>query len=216
MTVVTEPRKPPAAPAEEPVPPDRPRQEWTVRPSLDLPRLVHDYQATVWRYLRYLGADASEADDLTQETFLALTRSGFVEASPSQTSGYLRTVARRQLLMLRRTQRRRISTVELDAADTAWSEAFVGAGRPDAESGPWADHVEAIRGCVERLEGRARRAIDLMYRDTAGRDAIAQALEMTTDGVKTLLRRTRAKLRECIKQRLGASAVVNRDGEPTT
>ena len=38
---------------------------------LDLAELVREHQADVWRYLRYLGADGHDADDLTQETFLA-------------------------------------------------------------------------------------------------------------------------------------------------
>ena len=42
---------------------------------LDVARLVREHQAGVWRYLRVLGCPATEAEDLTQETFLAvLTR----------------------------------------------------------------------------------------------------------------------------------------------
>ncbi|QDT69729.1 RNA polymerase sigma factor [Planctomycetes bacterium MalM25] len=195
MTVVSEPRKPPAADASEPARESPAELALGLPPPVDLVRLVRERQAEVWRYLRYLGADPPEADDLTQETFLALARSNFVEQSDAQTSGYLRTVARRQLLMLRRTQKRRINTVDLDAADAVWGQAFDGAN-------PWDDHVEAARGCVEKLDGRAKRAIDLAYRDSVGREAIAEQLNMKPDGVKTLLRRTRAKLRECIEKTL--------------
>ena len=201
MTVVTEP---PPSHADKSLPASRGKPVMQpVEPPFDLAALVREHQAGVWRYLRYLGADAPEADDLTQETFLAVARSTLVEQSPAQTSGYLRTVAYRQLLMLRRKQRRRVSTVELDAADSVWAESF-DAERANGDA--WDDHVEAARRCVEKLEGRARRAVDLMYREGAGREAIAQALEMTADGVKTLLRRTRAKLRECIENQLGPAA----------
>ena len=54
----------------------------------------------------------------------------------------------------------------------------------------------------EQLEGRARQAIDLHYRERAGRDAIADALDMQPDGVKTLLRRTRQVLRECVERKI--------------
>ncbi len=40
------------------------------------------------------------------------------------------------------------------------------------------------------------------YRDRAGRDSIATKLSMQPDGVKTLLRRTRQVLRECIERTL--------------
>ena len=105
------------------------------------------HQAGVWRYVRFLGADAREADDLTQETFLALARGEFVERDERQTAGYLRVVARNQLLALRRKQNREISTVELEAADSVWAAA---AG-PD---GSLAGYLDALRECVEQLEGR--------------------------------------------------------------
>ena len=38
------------------------------RVEMDLASLVREHQADVWRYLRYLGAAADDADDLTQET----------------------------------------------------------------------------------------------------------------------------------------------------
>lgn len=192
---MSEPRKPPAPDAGTPVTDGPKGLSASLRPPVNLARLVADHQAAVWRYLRYLGADPPEAEDLVQETFLAVARAGFVEQSDGQTAGYLRTVARRQLLMLRRTQRRRINTVDLDAADAVWGQAL-------ERGSPWGEHVEAAQGCVEKLDGRARRAIDLAYREGEGREAIAEQLAMKPDGVKTLLRRTRAKLRECIEQTL--------------
>lgn len=170
---------------------------------LDLARLVRDRQAEVWRYLRYLGAESAEADDLTQETFLAVARSTFVEESDAQTAGYLRTVARRQLLMLRRKQQRRCETQGLEAAESVWADAM---WRDRTHTDQWQDQVDAARGCVEKLDGRVRQAIDLAYRQSASREAIAETLAMTADGVKTLLRRTRQKLRECIEAALRQSA----------
>ena len=106
-------------------------------------------------------------------------------------------MARNQLLALRRKQNREISTVELEAADSVWAAA---AG-PD---GSLSDYLDALRECVEQLEGRARQAIDLHYRDGAGREAIAERLDMKPDGVKTLLRRTRQVLRECVERKINS------------
>jgi RNA polymerase sigma-70 factor (ECF subfamily) len=157
--------------------------------------LVYRFQVGIWRYVRYLGADTAEADDLTQETFLAVARGGFFARDERQTASYLRTVARNQLLVLRRRQNREISTVELEAADTVWAAAT----GPD---GSLETYLDALRECVDGLEGRARTAIDLHYREHASRDAIASQLGMQPDGVKTLLRRTRQVLRECIERKL--------------
>lgn len=167
----------------------------TAANAFDLASLVHRHQAGVWRYVRFLGADAFEADDVTQETFLALARGEFVERDERQTASYLRVVARNQLLALRRKQNREVGTVELEAADSVWAAA---AG-PD---GSLAGYLDALRDCVQQLEGRARQAIDLHYQERAGRKAIATRLEMQPDGVKTLLRRTRQVLRECVERKL--------------
>jgi RNA polymerase sigma-70 factor (ECF subfamily) len=145
--------------------------------------------------LRFLGAAGSEADDLAQETFLAVAQRPFELRSPTETAGYLRTVARHQLLMLRRRQEREISTVQLEAAETVWSELA-------GESGDLEAYLDALDVCLDGLEGRARRAVDLHYRLAASRAAIATELDMKPEGVKTLLRRTRDILRGCIERRL--------------
>ena len=148
----------------------------------------------------------AEADDLTQETFLAVARTGFAgvesntgrdragfeERGEHQTAGYLRTAARNQLLMLRRRQNRQISTVEIEAAEGVWAATTVDHG--------WDALLDSLAECLGQLEGRPRRAIDLQYRDDAGRAEIAQQLDMKPDGVKTLLRRTRQLLRECLER----------------
>jgi RNA polymerase sigma-70 factor (ECF subfamily) len=173
-------------------PPERAESSVT---SVDLASLVQRHQAGVWRYLRFLGADTAEADDLTQETFLAVARGDFVERDDRQTIGYLRVVARNQLLALRRKQNREVSTVQLEAADSVFSAA---AG-PD---GSLTRYLDALRDCLEQLEGRSRQAIDLHYGEHAGREAIAAQLAMQAEGVKTLLRRTRQVLRECVERKL--------------
>src|SRR5215211_1350575 len=119
-------------------------------PPTDLASLVQRHQAGVWRYVRFLGADTAEADDLTQETFLTLARGQFVERDERQTAGYLRVVARNQLLALRRKQNHEIDTVELEAADTVW------AASADSD-GSLTNYLDALRDCVDQLEGRARR-----------------------------------------------------------
>jgi RNA polymerase sigma-70 factor (ECF subfamily) len=167
-------------------------------PSIDLATLVQTHQAGVWRYLRYLGAERTEADDLTQETFLAFTRAEFVQRDERQTAGYLRTVARNQLLVLRRRQDREINTVDLEAADSVWATAADADGSLDG-------YLDALRTCLDELRSRPRQAIDLHYRDGSGREAIARQLDMKPDGVKSLLRRTRDLLRECVQRKVSAN-----------
>jgi RNA polymerase sigma-70 factor, ECF subfamily len=163
-------------------------------PGKDLAEMVREHQATIWRYLRYLGAEGHDADDLTQETFLAVARSEFTQQSPQQTLCYLRTVARNQLLMLRRKQGREIGTVELAAAEQVWSEMIV--------ADDCGGFLAALAECLEQLEGRVREAINGFYRDRLSREELAGKLDMKPDGVKTLLRRTREILRNCIEKKM--------------
>jgi RNA polymerase sigma-70 factor (ECF subfamily) len=141
-----------------------------------------------------LGAAVEDADDLTQETFLAVARTPFELRSRGETAAYLRTAARNQLLMLRRRQGREASTVELAAAEDVWA-----ALTPEGDSSV---QMDALAACYESLNGRARDAIDRFYRRGESREEIATALEVTIDGVKSLLRRTRASLKECVERRV--------------
>jgi RNA polymerase sigma-70 factor, ECF subfamily len=157
--------------------------------------LVRTHQAGVWRYLRYLGCEPAEADDLTQETFLGVLRDGFEVRSPAETAGYLRAVARNRLLMLRQKQRRAPPTVELEAAEVVWARV---AGE-DGLNG----YLAALRECLEKaVNPRVRQALELQYRDRASRAEIAAKLEMAVEGVKTLLRRAKSVLRDCVERRL--------------
>jgi RNA polymerase sigma-70 factor (ECF subfamily) len=162
-------------------------------PPANLADLVRTHQAAVWRYLRFLGCDEAGADDLTQETFLAVHRRPFEERSPESTAGYLRTVARNLFLMQVRRGRRQLPTdgFDLDLAD----EVFARFVRQDGGEA----YLDALRDCVAGLSGRARQAVELFYHDDRSRADVARELEMTEDGVKSLLRRTRDLLRKCVE-----------------
>ena len=97
--------------------------------------------------------------------------------------------------MLRRRQRREVSTVELQAAEAVWAAAA-------GEDGSLSEYLAALRECTDELSGRPREAIELHYCSGASREAIAERLEMKPDGVKSLLRRTRELLRECVERKL--------------
>jgi len=158
--------------------------------------MVRAHQAGVWRYLRFLGCEATEADDLVQETFLEVFRKGFEDRSPAQTAAYLRTVARSRLLMARRKTRHQPQPVDIEAAEAVWAEV--------AGQDGMSDYLVALGDCLEvAVSPRVRRALELQYRDRASRAEIAAELELKVEGVKTLLRRARSALRDCVERKLG-------------
>ena len=83
----------------------------------------------------------------------------------------------------------------LDAAESEWA-------RHDEDSGE--SYREALRDCLAALSARARRALDLFYRDRRSRTDVAVELDMAPDGVKTLMRRARETLRICIDKKVRA------------
>ena len=178
--------------ASETMPPESTAEAAKLSPH-ELAELVAQHQADVWRYLRYLGADAADADDLTQETFLAVSRSKFERRCERETASYLRTIARNQLLMFRRFQGRAIDTVQLEAAEQVWAETVPAAGANSL--------LTTLAECLKTLNGRAREAVHLFYREDLSRKAMASALCMKPEGIKTLLRRTRDALRDCIERK---------------
>src|SRR5687768_1521864 len=65
-------------------------------------RLIETHQAGIWRYLRALGCENALAEDLTQETFLAVLQRPFQELSGAATAAYLRTTAHHLLISYHR------------------------------------------------------------------------------------------------------------------
>ncbi|HJT34469.1 MAG TPA: sigma-70 family RNA polymerase sigma factor [Pirellulales bacterium] len=169
----------------------------------DAARLIQEHQAGVWRYLRVLGCRAAEAEDLTQETFLAVLQKPFQDYQRAATAAYLRQVARNLLISSRRRSARGAEiqkeivereTAELNAAEAAWLR---WSGHDDGQ-----ERLAALRRCLETLTARARQALELRFGQQASRAAIAAALGMSEDGAKNVLQRAKEHLRTCIEQEI--------------
>lgn len=157
--------------------------------------LARRHQAGLWRYLRFLGADGTTADDLVQETFLVLLTGAFEERSPRETAAWLRLKAKRLFLDGLRRRRRRREARLADLADEVWAEY--------ARDDGGASWRAALRECLASLPERSRRAVALRYEERLSRSEMARRLSLKKNGVKTLLQRVRAGLRECVTRRLG-------------
>ncbi|MBX3474875.1 MAG: sigma-70 family RNA polymerase sigma factor [Planctomycetes bacterium] len=162
---------------------------------VDLEALIHTHQAGVWRYLRFLGASRTEAEDLTQETFVAVWRSGFEQYSDAATAAYLRTTARSRFLMMLRARGRRPKESDLADVDADWLALT-------DEGEAWDERVEVLQKCLQPVTGKSREALDLSYRLGLTQAEIAERLEMKPEGVKTMLRRVIEKLRQCMEAKL--------------
>src|SRR3954469_24059122 len=113
-------------------------------------RLIQAYQAGIWRYLRALGCEASLAEDLTQDTFLAVLQRPFNDVSPAATSAYLRKTALNLLISHERRAGRVRPVENIELLDNPWTR---WAGDDDGEM-----VLGHLRDCLGRLTERARRA----------------------------------------------------------
>ena len=160
----------------------------------DLAAVIARHQQGLWRYLRALGASAALAEDVMQDTFLVAMRRLHDDRGDAAVATFLRQTARHLLLRRRRDEGRREQLL-LQLADRWWQDDCAADGGE-----AW---LEALRGCVARVAGRAREVVQRVYADGLDRPAVAAALGMKENGVKTLLQRVRAVLRECIEKKLG-------------
>lgn len=159
-----------------------------------LEAMMLEHQTDVWRFLRMLGCECAMADDLTQDVFLWALDHPFADLGRAATGAYLRKAARNRYLNWLRDNKR-VLPLEIEAqSEAAWAEATPEDGSDE--------RIAALRRCMEKLEGRARTALDLKYRDGRSEAEVAQAMQVTVDAIKGLLKRARQVLRDCVQRQV--------------
>jgi RNA polymerase sigma-70 factor, ECF subfamily len=157
-------------------------------------RLIKDHQTAVWRYLRVLGCTAEQADDFTQDTFLAVLEKPFHEYNTHATRAYLRKVAFNLFITYQRRSGRVVAVENVEQYDTDWTR---WAGHDDGEAA-----LDALRECFEQLPDRGQMALRMRFRDKRSRAEIAEALSMTEHGAKNLMQRAKKRLRDCVEGKM--------------
>lgn len=157
-------------------------------------KLIETHQAGVWRYLRALGCTPVEADDVTQDTFLAVLQKPFDDYNRAATAAYLRRAAH-NLFITSKRKAGRVNPVEnIEAFDETW-ETWV--TNDNGES-----MLDALGECLRTLTERARWALEMRFRDKLSRVEIAGKLDITEHGAKNLMQRAKKQLRSCIESKL--------------
>jgi RNA polymerase sigma-70 factor (ECF subfamily) len=161
---------------------------------IDPATLIQTYQVGIWRYLRALGCDAAQAEDLTQETFLSVLQKPFQDMGPLATSAYLRKVAYNLFISHQRRAGKVTPVESVEELDRTWAN---WAGNDDGEM-----LLDALRDCLKGISERARLALEMRFREDSSREAIAAVLEITEHGAKNLMQRAKQQLRACIESKL--------------
>ncbi|MFY8071153.1 MAG: RNA polymerase sigma factor [Pirellula sp.] len=162
----------------------------------DPEKLITGHYLGVWRYLRAIGCPIHLADDLAQETFVAVLRKPFQQTSEHSTAAYLRRVAFHLLLEYKRKFGSVGLTDQAELLDQYWTR-WAGA---DASGDRM---IDALKECFQRLSARAQKSLRMRFEDQATRERIAAELQITENGVKNLQQRAKAQLRQCLEEKLG-------------
>ncbi|MEM9747579.1 MAG: RNA polymerase sigma factor [Actinomycetota bacterium] len=154
------------------------------------------HESTVYGFLVARTGDRSTAEDLTTETFLAVTRRAAADPSTTDHLGpaLLLTIARRRLIDHWREVAARDRRIRLARA------------RSVTERGPWSgdDHVDArderVIEALERLPVRQRGALTLRYVEDLSVSEVAEVLGLGLSATESLLARARRSFERALEQ----------------
>jgi len=187
-----------------------------------LGRLYDRYIDAVYAAASRLTADRQIAEEVVQETFLALwNRAELFNPAMGSLAAWLHTIARNRTVDRLRSAGRRPSLVPFSATggadeqDTAALDRLVAAGTilGGAGLGPGPEgelaatelrHV--IRDALDELPDVERTAIVLAYREELSQSEIAERLGWPLGTVKTRTRRALLRLRGALAEELGPGA----------
>ena len=150
--------------------------------------LIRIHHTAVYAYLRRLGADASCAEDLTQETYMRAWASIESLRRAASLRSWLLTIARNEFFQ--RMRARRIETVGLDQA----AEGVSGDARAD-DVVAISERDGAVREAVRRLEPELQEAIALHYFQNQSFREVAEVLGVPFGTAKSRVHRALLGLR---------------------
>ena len=162
-------------------------------------RLAADrYAQLVWRVAYRMLGDATEAEDVAQESLLKLwNHADRWQPGSAGIAPWLKKVTVNQCLdRLRRKRFASDEEVPERADDTPLAHAQIEA----VETG------QAVKDCIEALPDRQRAAVILTYYEDAPNQGAAATMEMQLKAFESLLFRARASLKGCVERKgiLGA------------
>jgi RNA polymerase sigma-70 factor (ECF subfamily) len=150
--------------------------------------LILIHHTAIYAYLRRLGADASRAEDLTQETYMRAWRSIESLRQAASLRSWLLTIARNEFFQLMRVGR--IETVGLEQAKESAS------GDPPADDvAALLERDVAVQDAVRRLEPDLKEAIALHYFQDLSFREVAAVLGVPSGTAKSRVHHALNRLR---------------------
>ncbi len=150
---------------------------------------------TVLGFLVTATGDFHDAEDLLQRVSLALV-SKFGTFDAARPFGpFAIGMAKLEVLRWRRETARDRLRFDEDSLNRL-TDAFV-AIEPETDS-----RLEALPQCLESLQGKAKQALLLTYRDDLSGEAAAKKIGTSTGNLFSMLSRARAQVRRCVESKI--------------
>jgi len=159
-------------------------------------QFVKCHQGSVRGFLSFMGCGRDRLDDLVQDVFLSFLAANFEDRGEKATRAFLRRIARNLYLKALERERRQPKMLNPELLESAWVEFE----SDDAGDG----YLDALRVCLGGLRGRALEVLRLRYAESIQLIPLAARLGLSESGVKSILVRTKGKLRDCVDRRVGA------------
>jgi len=161
----------------------------------ELARLWIQSQPVISAYLTANVIDAHHAEDLVQEVAQVVAEKFDEYDRLRSFTSWALGIARNRLLKYYRTK----SRDRLVLSEVALTQLGSALERVEHEA---EDRRIALRKCLERIEGRRRRVLEMRYGENFKVGEIAHQLGMSSDGVSVMLHRIRSVLHGCIQKQL--------------
>lgn len=168
-----------------------------------LEALVKRHEARVYRFGRHMCRDSHDAEEVQQETFLAMTRSLADYRGAASLSTWLYSIARSFCIKKRRRSKFAPEYIEsLEGEGDGASLAVADPGRPPDEAVAAAQLKGALDRAIATLRPMYREV--LVLRDIEGLTApeVSESLGITVQAVKSRLHRAREQVRELVMPQL--------------
>jgi RNA polymerase sigma-70 factor (ECF subfamily) len=159
--------------------------------------LVERYKDAVQNLAYRMLGNATEAEDITQETFVRAYTQLATYKSVHKFSTWLLSIASH--LAIDQLRRRRFLALPLE--DVPFLEWIVDVGISPEQSALQGEQQDEIQSYLERLPGKYRAVIILRYWYDFSYDEIATALKLTPPLVKARLHRARELLARYMQQK---------------
>jgi RNA polymerase sigma-70 factor (ECF subfamily) len=155
------------------------------------------YQSAISAYLTANVADMHHAEDLVQEVAQVVAEKFASYDRERSFLSWALGIARNRLLKYYRTKARD----RLVLSETALDRLGNALERVEGEA---EDRREALKQCLQEIQGRRRQVLELRYRQNARVTEIASKFDMSSSAVSVMLFRIRAALFGCVQRKIAA------------